>query len=115
MRVGMQRLLFSILPALILVALGTAIVFGHNGLMNQWNLQSEMRAANVELAGVERENHALLREIRLMERDEIVVERVLAEQLDWAREGSVIYRFVDEATPLPGVAAASGPKDHPVP
>ncbi len=115
MRVGMQRLLFSVLPAFVLLGLGTAIVFGHNGLVSQWNLRSEMGKANEKLASVDRENHALLREIRLMERDEVVVERVIAEQLDWAREGSVIYRFVDDQVQLPGEATVSTTEELPLP
>ena len=105
MRVGMQRLLFSIVPALILLALGTAIVFGHNGLMSQWNLRSEMRTANTELAAIERENHALLREIRLMQRDESV-----RDQLSFLVHNASIVLFE-----MLTVAEASAMSKSPVP
>ncbi len=88
-----QRVALAILPAMIIASIALFAVWGDNGLFARHRLKGEMRAANAELATIERENQALLRELHLADQDPVVLERMVAEELGWGREGSTIYRF----------------------
>ena len=80
---------------MIIASIALFAVWGDNGLFARHRLNAEMRTANAELATIERENQALLRELHLADQDPIVLERMVAEELGWGREGSTIYRFED--------------------
>lgn len=88
-----RRLLFAGLPTLLIATVAVTTIWGEHGLLQRHALERRLEAANVELATVERENQRLLRELSLMERDPVVLERVVAEELGRAREGSTLYRF----------------------
>jgi len=90
-----QRLALALLPAMIIASIALFAVWGDNGLFARHRLKSDMRAANSELADLERSNQSLLRELHVADQDPVVLERMVAEELGWGREGSVIYRFED--------------------
>jgi len=90
-----QRFALAVLPALIIGSVALFAVWGDNGLFARHRLAQEMRQANAELAALERQNQALVRELHVADQDPMVLERMVAEELGWAREGSVIYRFED--------------------
>lgn len=56
-------------------------------------LVERLSASNDELARIERENQLLLWNLRRMEQDRAVLERLVAEEIGWAREGTLIVRF----------------------
>lgn len=87
-----QRLLLSAVPALVLVAVVVSSIWGQHGLLRRRELRAERYQGNQRLAAIQRENDALLREIKAMERDPVVMERIIARELGWARPGTTLYR-----------------------
>ena len=76
-------------------------IWGDNGLVRRLELREELEQANVDLRQTQRDNQRLLRELRLLEDDPIATERIVAEELEWAPEGTTLYRFDDEALDTP--------------
>ncbi|MBN2799573.1 MAG: septum formation initiator family protein [Deltaproteobacteria bacterium] len=95
----LQRLIFWVIPALLLVAVVLATVWGDHGVLTRDRYQQELRQEQAALAALERENQRLSREISLMDRDPRVLRRVVADELHWAKDGAVIYDFSDEEAP----------------
>ena len=56
-------------------------------------LEQKLVESNAELAALERENQRLVRELQVLERDPLALRRLIAEELGWAEEGAIIYRF----------------------
>jgi cell division protein FtsB len=98
-----HRVLLAVLPALVLVVIGVSAIWGESGLLARNRLQQRLEQANEELAALERENQRLVRELQVLERDPIALERVIAEELEWAQKGTVIYRFPEPAERRPSV------------
>ena len=94
-----QRVVLAVLPATLLCAIAASAVWGENGLIERHRLRTQVRAANAELAEVERENQRLLRELGTGQRDPVVQERLVAEELGWGQANATLYRFdsVDRA------------------
>jgi cell division protein FtsB len=84
---------YAAVPALALVIVATSAVWGANGLLEWQRLESVRVDASVDLATLERHNQRLLREMRLMDSDPVVLERLVAEELGWGREGTTLVRF----------------------
>lgn len=110
--------MLAILPALVLAGIGVSAIWGETGLLVRHDLRQRLDSAKGDLAGLERDNQRLIRELSLLERDPIVMEREIAEELGWAREGTTLYRFVPEsaepavrptsAAPLPPEPSPAG-------
>ncbi|TNE87387.1 MAG: hypothetical protein EP330_18130 [Deltaproteobacteria bacterium] len=92
-----QRVLFAVAPALLISALLVTLLWGEEGLSTRADLREELTEAKADLADVERNNQRLLRELKLMEEDPVVLERMVAEELRWAADGSKLYQFDDES------------------
>lgn len=90
-----QRVLFTVAPVLLISALLVTLLWGEEGLATRASLRSDLTTANVDLAELERDNQRLLRGIKLMEEDPVVLERMVAEELLLAADGTVLYRFAD--------------------
>ena len=93
----LQRLLLAILPAVLLGSIAATTIWGQSGVFTRRTLQEELVEAREEVAEVQRENQRLLWELRAMERDPVVVERMVADELLWGSEGATLYRFDDAA------------------
>lgn len=89
------RTLLVLLPAVLMVSVGVSTIWGESGLLARHQLERELVEANAELAAIERENQRLIRELRLMDEDPAVLERLVAEELGWGRADATIIRFVD--------------------
>ena len=89
----LHRIVLAILPALLLAGILVAAVFGDNGMNVRWRLGQDLRVHNEALASVERDNQRLLRELNLADRDPVIIERMVAEELGWGQEGATLYRF----------------------
>jgi cell division protein FtsB len=98
---AVQRLLLAVLPAAILVGIGASAIWGESGLLARHALGERLAQENAELAAIERANQQLYRELVLLERDRVVVERAIAEGLGWARDGTTVYRFEPSTQPDP--------------
>ena len=59
-------------------------------------LRADVRSANADLARIELENQRLMRDLAVGERDPVVLERMVAEELGWAQRDATIYRFTDQ-------------------
>ena len=92
-RLLLQRVVLALVPALVIASLAASAIWGESGLLVRPPRGPRLATANDELAAVDRENQRLLRELRLMEQDPVLLERVVAEELGWGREGAVLYRF----------------------
>ncbi|NCG19701.1 MAG: hypothetical protein GWP91_11900 [Rhodobacterales bacterium] len=88
-----HRIVLAIVPALVLAGILVAAVFGDNGMNVRWRLGQDLRVQNEALASVERDNQRLLRELNLADRDPVILERMVAEELGWGQEGATLYRF----------------------
>jgi cell division protein FtsB len=84
---------------MVIAGLAASAVWGESGLLARHRLQHRLDHANAELAAIERENQQLLRNLRLMDQDPIVLERMVAEELGWGRDGATLYRFDDPVPP----------------
>lgn len=84
------------MPALVIASIAASAIWGESGLLVRHQLRARLASANDDLATMERDNQRLLRDLRLMEQDPLLLERVVAEELSWAREGTVLYRFDDD-------------------
>jgi cell division protein FtsB len=91
-----QRVFLALLPALVIASLAASALWGESGLLARHQLRGQLARANDSLADTERENQRLLRELRLMDQDPLLLERMVAEELGWGRQGDVIYRFADD-------------------
>lgn len=91
-----QRILLTVLPAaLILVPAGLAI-WSDSGTVERARLQRQLEASRADLAAIERDNARLLRELKLAEEEDAVLERWIAEEIGWTRPGTTLIRFDDD-------------------
>jgi cell division protein FtsB len=90
---ALRRLFFAVIPAFIMLLVGLSTVFGSEGLLRHQDLQQQVQQAKAELADVERQNQAIIYDLSAMERDPVAVERAVADELGYAKEGSTLYRF----------------------
>lgn len=89
----------TILPAALLAAVASTVIWGENGLLVRHQLVAQHQEAQLELARLDRANERLLRDLRAMERDPVVLERLVADELHWGRPGDVLVRFDGEGRP----------------
>ena len=97
-RTTLQRVLLALLPAMILASIAASAVWGESGLLARHVLRGRLDRAGGDLTALDRENQRLLRDLSVMEEDPVVLERIIAEELGWAREGTTLYRFDPNAT-----------------
>lgn len=88
-----HRLLLSVVPAAVLVVIAASAIWGDSGLLVRHDLAARLHDANEQFADLDRENQRIVHELVSMEQDPVVLERVVAEELGWARDGAVVYRF----------------------
>jgi cell division protein FtsB len=87
--------LLSLLPALVLVSIAVSAVWGDGGLLARHELKARLERDKASLAALERANQRLVSELVWLEKDPVLLERAVAEELGWAREGTTLYRFED--------------------
>lgn len=93
MRTSLRRLVLSVIPAALLAVLASSVVWGENGLLVRHQLDGQVRDAQIELSRLDRENERLLRELRAMEHDPVVRERLVADELGWGHPDATLVRF----------------------
>lgn len=89
------RLIFNVLPAVLIIGSFVYVVWGDNGVLVRHQLSQQLDQAQDDLARLDGENRRLLRDMRAMHEDPVVVERLVADELGWGRDGDVIVRFDD--------------------
>jgi len=71
-------------------------IWGRHGLLERLELERELSHANAHLAAIERDNQRLQLDLHQMDEDPVVLERIAADELTWAKPGTVLYRFEDD-------------------
>lgn len=88
-----RRILLTLVPAGVVVALIHATILGDNGLVRRHRMQVDLERAQRKLAVVQEENARLEREVRQLQTDETTIRRAIGEELRLVPDGSVLYRF----------------------
>ncbi|MDP2315909.1 MAG: septum formation initiator family protein [Pseudomonadota bacterium] len=88
-----RRLLLTLIPAGVVVALIHATIMGDSGLVRRNRMQADLERAHRKLSAIESENSRIEREVRMLRTDETTVRRAAAEELILVPAGSVVYRF----------------------
>ena len=91
-----RRLVMTIVPFVLMGSVVLMAIFGDHGLVRRHELRTQIGETEIRLAEIERENAALRRQIRSMDKDRIGVQRLAAQELLVAPPGSTIYRFETE-------------------
>jgi len=86
----------TIVPFVLMGSVVLMAIFGDHGLVRRHELRAQISETEIRLAEIERENAALRRQIRSMDKDRIGVQRLAAQELLVAPPGSTIYRFETE-------------------
>lgn len=86
----------TIVPFVLMGSVVLMAIFGDHGLVRRHELRLQIGETEIRLAEIERENAALRRQIRSMDKDRIGVQRLAAQELLVAPPGSTIYRFEAE-------------------
>ena len=91
----LQRFVLVLLPVTVLLSVVLSTIWGHNGFLTRYQLRQELAHANSQLAIIERSNQRYVRQLKLMEKDPLILERMVAEELARGRTDTVIFQFVD--------------------
>jgi len=90
---AIRRLLLTGFPALLVASVVATTIWGEHGLLKRLELERELHDANDRLARIERDNQRLLRELATMHTDPVVLERVAADEIQYAQPGTVLFKF----------------------
>ena len=90
---GVQRVVMAVLPAILILGIGLSSVFGEAGAVRRQAVRANLVQANDDLASLERDNQRMLLDLSALRRDPVAVERAIADEISYARDGAVIYRF----------------------
>lgn len=90
-----RRLLWNVLPALVVLVILYLAVWGDNGLIKQRELTVDLAKTERRLEAVRRENASLEREVARLRDDPETQRRAAAEELLLVPAHSTVYRFPD--------------------
>jgi len=88
MKIGRYLIIF-------LVLMGFLIIFGNNGLVDNYVMKEKLNILKEENAQIVLENNGLKKEISLLRNHPQYIESVARKELGMVRKGDVVYRFVD--------------------
>ncbi len=89
----LHRFALALLPATVVVGVVSSMLWGENGLNARAALKAQLQHDQEALARTHIENRRLLRQIDLMGKDPVVLERIIAEELRWSSTGTTLYVF----------------------
>lgn len=92
-RLPSRRFILAVLPAAVLGFAAFVVVWGDDGVLVRLQLREQLTSSQADLAGLETENRLLFRQMQSMQRDPVVLERMVADELLWGREGDVLVQF----------------------
>lgn len=87
-----QRL-FTVIPALVALAVLAATLLGQDGVLRRHLLQRQLVRLQAEASELQHDNELIRREILRLQQSRTAIEREAAESLLVADEDTVIYRF----------------------
>jgi len=88
MKVGRYVVIF-------LFVMGFFIVFGNNGLVDNYVMKEKLKILKEENTELNRENSGLKKEIALLKDNPQYIETAARKELGMVRKGDRVYRFVD--------------------
>ena len=94
--VWVQRLLFAVLPAILVCGMATWTIVGDAGVLARSDLEHRLTEANQSLADLERDNQNLLWTLRSIDGDRRAMEREVVRELHLAPKGATVYQFSGE-------------------
>lgn len=90
MKIGKFLVIFLAFMALL-------IVFGNNGLVDNYILNEKLSLLKDENSRLQAGNQALRTEVLLLRGDPRYVEKIARDELGMVRKGDIVYRFGDPA------------------
>lgn len=102
------RVFILVALGLINVVLFSRMIWGPTGLMEYRELKRQYAALQEQVAGLDAENLALSREIRLLQSDNQYVEKMIRQRLHYVRDNEVLYLFGESAKTGQGAADNDG-------
>ncbi len=90
-----RRLLWNVLPTVVVMAILYLAVWGDNGLVKQRELAADLAKTERRLESVRRENASLEREVARLRDDSASQRRAAAEELLLVPAHSTVFRFPD--------------------
>ncbi|AMD89756.1 hypothetical protein HMPREF1022_00323 [Desulfovibrio sp. 6_1_46AFAA] len=102
------RVFILVALGLINVVLFSRMIWGPTGLMEYRELKRQYAALQEQVAGLDAENLALSREIRLLQSDNQYVEKMIRQRLHYVRDNEVLYLFGKSAKTGQGAADNDG-------
>ena len=87
------RLLWTLLPACLVLGIIYLSVFGDNGLIRRHRLEVELARVERRLVNVETESALLRREVDQLQHDPVTLRRAVARDLLLVPPGSTVYRL----------------------
>ncbi len=88
MKVGRYLVIF-------LVLMGFFIIFGNNGLVDNYIMKEKLKILKEENAQIVQENIGLKKEIALLRNSPPYIESMARKELGMVKKGDTVYRFVD--------------------
>lgn len=88
MKVGRYLVIF-------LVLMGFFIIFGNNGLVDNYIMKEKLKILREENAQIAQENDSLKKEIALLRNSPSYIESMARKELGMVKKGDTVYRFVD--------------------
>ena len=91
------RSFILVIVAIVNLVLFTRMVWGPTGLLEYRELKRQHAGLEAQIAGLNAENLALSREIRLLQSDSPYMEKVIRQRLHYVHDNEVLYLFGDAA------------------
>ena len=88
-----RRLVWNVLPALMLLGAVKMAFLGDEGMFNRHQVKRRLHATKLKVEQARVDNAALSARIRLLRTDSRFVKRAAGAQLLMAEEGTTLYRF----------------------
>ncbi len=88
-----RRLVWNVLPTVVVMGILYLAVWGDNGLVRGGELSADLAKAERRLDAVRRENASLEREVARLADDPVTQRRAAAEELLLVPAHSTLYRF----------------------
>ncbi len=93
----LRRIVWNVLPALMVVGAVWMALAGEAGLLNRHALKQRLLNSQDRVAQIQQQNHQLRAQIESLRTDPNAMQLSIADQLLMAEKGSTIYRFQPEA------------------
>lgn len=88
-----RRLLWNVIPAIVVIGVIYLAIFGEDGLLAQRRIEKDLARTERRLTEVRAENARLSREVKALQSDPTTRERAVAEEILLVPPGSTVYRL----------------------